>query len=143
MLQNFSFARIVQQFGVSQNHSSHPNYVHPSLADRRLRHMRQIILQIAVRSSKHNQIRKSLLQFARHIHLPRHADQRVFRRLISVRRRIQRRPLNMRIVIRASRREVHQPNLQVFQQCEKLNRFRQIWLRGIFRVHTKAPSIRN
>jgi len=42
---------------------------------------------------------KSCSQLTRDFHLQRHASQRIFRRLISVRRRIERRPLNVRIVI--------------------------------------------
>src|SRR6266404_115707 len=105
--------------------------------------MRQKILQITVRRAHKKQIRKSPLQLPRRIHLPRHANQRILRRRIPIRRRIQRRSLNMRVVIRTPRRQIHQNNIQRFQQRQKLNRLRQIQLRRIARVNAKSPAIRN
>src|SRR5262249_3782858 len=86
VLDGFPRARIAENLRIRQNHSSHPHAVRPSCAHRRLRHIRQKILQVTVRSADKNQIRKTLFQLARHIHLSRHSNQRILRRLISIRR---------------------------------------------------------
>src|SRR5260221_13523351 len=48
----------------------------------------------------------------------------------------------MRIVIRTSRRHIHQKNIQRLEQRQKLNRLRGIRLCRVARVHAKSPAIR-
>src|SRR5258706_4207179 len=47
------------------------------------------------------------------------------------------------MVVRTPRRQIHQKNIQRFQQRQKLNRLRQIRLLRIARVHAKSPPVRN
>src|SRR5258708_6107958 len=104
--------------------------------------MRQKILQVTVRRAHKKQIRKSPLQFPGRIHLPRQDSKRILGRQVAIRGRIQRRPLNMRIEIRTSRRHIHQKNIQRLEQRQKLNRLREIRLCRVARVHAKSPAIR-
>ena len=86
---------------------------------------------------------KSLLELARRFHLPRHSNQRIFRRQIAVRRRIQRRPLNVRIVVRASGGEIHQPNSISSSNDKKRAGSVRSDLRRIERIHAESPAIGN
>src|SRR6267143_1761211 len=61
MLNLISFRRVPQYLGIGQYHPSEPNQIRPPLAHGSLRYMRQKILQIAVRRSHNNQIRKDPL----------------------------------------------------------------------------------
>ena len=143
MLNLISFRGIPQNLGIRQDHPPEASTIRPPLAHRGLRDVRQKILQIAVRRPHKNQIRKSLFQFPRDLHVLRHAKQRIFRRLISIRWRIPRRPLNVRIVVRTPRRDVYELNVQFFQQRQEFYRFRQIDLRGVALLHAEPPAIRN
>ena len=92
--------------------------------------MRQEILQVAVTGPDEDQVGKLLLQPPRRFHLARHADERVFRRQISVRRRIQRGPLQVRIVVGTSGGDIDQPNSKLLQQGQKANRLIQVRTRS-------------
>src|SRR5215469_14924501 len=143
VLDRFSLARINKDFRIRQNRSPQPHRIDPSFAHRRLRHVRQEILQVAVRCADKNEIRETPFQLPCGAHLPRHANQRIFRRLISIRRRIQRRPLNVWIVVRTPRRDIHKRDSQFHEQEQKLNRLRQIHLCRTICVDAESPPVGN
>ncbi|OLE64498.1 MAG: hypothetical protein AUG74_13120 [Bacteroidetes bacterium 13_1_20CM_4_60_6] len=80
-----------------------------------LRYDRKKILHVTVSRSHKDQLRKLLFQLSSNFHLPRHANQRIFRRQISIRRGIQRRPLHMWIVIRTACGDIHKSDVQLFE----------------------------
>src|SRR5580692_3146046 len=105
--------------------------------------MRQKILQVTVRGPNDDQLRKTLLHLLRGFELPRYIDQRILRRLISIRRRIQRWPLNVRTVVRTTRREIHELNAQFFQQTQEAQRLGKIRSSRIALINSESPTIRN
>ena len=113
------------------------------MAHRRLGHVRQEILQVAVRCADKNEIRKTPFQLARGAHLSRDANQRIFCRLIPIRRRIERRPLNVWIVIRTPRRDIHKMNFQFLEQKQKPNRLGEIHLCRTICVDAESPPVGN
>ena len=87
---------------------------------------------------------KALLQLSRHVQLPRHADQRIFRWLVAVRWRKQRRPLDMRIVVRASGGNVHEQNVPIPPAAPRIESARSESVLGrMLRVDSESPSIGN
>jgi hypothetical protein len=62
------------------------------------------------------------LELGGHVNLPRHADERVFGRLVTVRGREQRRALDVRVVVGAPGGDIDQPDAQVFEQVKELVR---------------------
>src|SRR5579864_7119591 len=105
--------------------------------------VRQKILEISEPCSDDDQLVKLFLEQMRHLHQARHTDERIFRRLVSVRWRIERRALNMWTVIRRARGNVYQSNFQFLEQRKKSRCFGHVGLSRVLRVHAKTPSIRD
>ena len=98
---------IRQRGWVRQDHPAETDHVRPPLLENGLRHMRQILLQIAVGGADHQRSgpRPSApvemrLHLADDLDLACHPDKRVFRRLVPIARGIGRGPLDMRVVVR-------------------------------------------
>src|SRR4029077_19174137 len=102
-----------KELGIGEHHPAEPHEVNPPLAHRSLRHVREEILQVGIRRSNHQQVWEPLLELTSHCHLSCNSHQWIFRRQISVRRWVQRWSLDMRIVVRATSRDVHQLNAQL------------------------------
>jgi len=95
----------------NQNSFCPCHHVHPSFTNGSLRHVRQKILQITVRGADKNEVRESLLSIGRVAFICRATPTSGSSAgLVSIRRWIQRRPLNVRIVIRTARGNVDQGN---------------------------------
>ena len=94
-------------------------------AHRVLRHVRQPLLQIAVGRSDHHQVREALLQPRRGLDLPGDAAQRILRRQVAVERRKQRRPLGVRVVVRAPAGDADPLHVHLLQRRQQLHRRRR------------------
>src|SRR5690348_12578815 len=105
-----------KQFRIGQHHSAQSDHVDPALAHDGLRHIGKEILQIGISRSHEDQIGETLFQQARHFHLPTYINQRILRRLVSIRRRKERWPLNMRAVVGAASGDVHESYIQLLEQ---------------------------
>ena len=121
-------------------HRGHVIPIRPPFAHRRLRHMRQEILKIRIRRSHDYKVRKLPLERTRHLHLPCNSHQRVLWRQISVGRRVERWPLDVRIVVRTSRRDVHQLNSKFLQQQQESLRFAQVAVRRVSADSHRTPN---
>src|SRR4030095_1982678 len=96
---------------VGKHHSPQSHAIDPAFAHRSLGNVRQKILQIGVSRADHNHIWELLLEGTCYLHLLSDAEQRIFRWKVSVRRREKCRALQMRIVVRAATRNVHEANV--------------------------------
>ena len=77
-----------------------PTKSREAAADDPLGHVRQPFLQVAVGGPDERDVREVRLETGRRVDLPRHAAERILRRLVAVDRRKQRRPLHVRVVVR-------------------------------------------
>src|SRR5439155_665782 len=86
------------------NHVAHAVYrkLGPAIAQHALAYVRQPLLQIRIGRANHDQLREAGLELGGRVDLPGHADQRVFRRLITIGGGKRRRPLDVRVVVRAA-----------------------------------------
>src|SRR5439155_24387718 len=75
------------------------------------------------------------------VDLPRHADQRVFRRLVTVAGRIGGRPLDVRIVVGRTGAEVENFHAQSRAQLRKLEGLGEIIFDGIVLAYAKAIAV--
>src|SRR6185503_8303713 len=97
---------VERQFRIGEHHAPQADEIDPAAADHRLRHVREEVLQVGVAAAHQAEVGERLLQFAHDFELAHDADERVFRRMIAVGRRIERRADDVRIVVRARRGDV-------------------------------------
>ena len=84
-----------------------------------MRDVRQPLLQVGVRRSDDRQRRMTGLQSRRGLDLPRDSDERILRWQIRVRRRKQRRPLDVGVVVRAAGGQTDPCHAQILQHGEQ------------------------
>ena len=103
--------------------------------------MRQPLLQVAVAAAHHDHLREPFLELPRHLDLPRHADQRIFRRQVAVGGWKQRRPLNVGGVVGAAGGHVEQEDAQLPQQGDEAQRFAQVIRRRVVAGGAEAVPV--
>ena len=118
--------RVGRQFRIREHHAAQADGVDPAGADHRLGDVRHVILQVRVAGADHRHFRHGLFALPGGMNLPRHANQRIFRRLIAVAGRKNRRTLNVRIVVRAAARQIHRRHARALQAANQFNRLAQI-----------------
>src|SRR6185312_6435721 len=93
---------VERQLRIGEHHAPEPDEVDPAAADDGLRQVREEVLQVGVAAAHKAKISERLLEIAHDLELTHHADERILRRVIAVGRRIERRPDDVRIVVRAA-----------------------------------------
>ena len=105
--------------------------------------MRQVVLQVTIRTPRDGDARRSGFANAPDgLYLPLDIDQRIVRRLITVRRRIRRRPLDVRIVVRRAGAKIDEFDTQLGTQGNKLSCLRQIVIDRVVRIDTETVPVR-
>ena len=105
--------------------------------------MWEILLEIAIASSdRHHAIAYRLLKITRHYDLACYATKRIFRRLISIRRRIGCGALDMRIIVRRSGRKIDDLYPKLTTELKESNSLRQIVFQRIRLANPKTIDIR-
>ena len=105
-----------RQVRIRERDPAEADEVAQPFADVVLRHVRQPFLQVAVGGTDEDHPRKVALQHARSPAICRaHAAQRILRRLVAVERRKQRRPLDVRVVVRAAGGDADPPDAEAFE----------------------------
>src|SRR5439155_14179085 len=80
-------------------------------------------------------------ELASHIDLPRHIDERIMGRLVTVRRWIRRGTLNMRIIIRRARAQIEKLDSQLGAKLDETKRLCQLIFQWVLRIHTERVVI--
>src|SRR5579862_8688293 len=105
--------------------------------------MRQELLQIAVGRTYQQEIGAgSGSKTAHSTNLTRDANQRIFRRLITIGRRVSCWTLNMRIIIRRPGAEIDDFNPKSRAQIEKFECLGKIQFEGIVGINSKSVVVR-
>ena len=97
VLKRLPFDSVPQYFGIGQHHPPQANRIDPSLAHRGLRHVRQEILQVAIPGAHDDEFGKPFLSTRAAFICRATSMQRIGGRPVAVRRRIDRRALNVRM----------------------------------------------
>src|SRR5262249_39548897 len=140
-LQSSAFCRIFQDFRIGKHYAAQADEIGPSPADCGLRDNRQEFLPVAVGCSEKNQVGEFLFDLAGGFHPLGGPAQRIFRRLIAIRGRIQRWALNVRIVVRTACGQVHEANSEFFQQRDEAERFSEVYLCWVVSIYSESPLI--
>src|SRR5438067_2973316 len=75
------------------------------------------------------------------MNLPRNADERIFRRLIAIAGRINRRPLKMRVVIGRAATDVDQFHVELAEHLDERNRLGEVRLEWILLIGAKGEAV--
>src|SRR5262249_36090367 len=87
--QSALFNRICQDAWIRQHHPPEPDDIRPTIPHDILRDVRQVLLQITITGADQDKVPgRARFDFADDVDLPRDPDQRIFRRLITIRWRI-------------------------------------------------------
>ena len=110
---------VERQLWVGEHHAPEADEIGEAVAHRGLADVRQPLLQIAVAGADDGERRELLLEHADRGNLARDADERILRRQVAVGRRKERRPLNVRVVVRAARGDAHPVDPGVDQRAQE------------------------
>ena len=103
--------------------------------------MREIFLKIGVAGADENRVGTGRFQLARDVNLPGDADKRIFRRLISIAGRIDRRALKMRVVVGRAATDVDQLHVELAEHVDEGDGLGEVRLERILLIDAEGEAV--
>ncbi len=131
--ERLAFEHVGREIGIRQHHAPEADKVGHAVTQRVLADVRQPLLQVGVRRSDEDHVGEFRLEHRRDANLARDAVQRILGRLVAVGRREERRPDDVRAVVRAAGGQADPADAAGLQDAEERA--------PVIAVHGRAPPI--